>query len=97
MVFTPIARPMFEMDHAAAVPLAMPEDVAADHVTAIVPDPPAAEPDRFRVLAVVVEATVFTDNVNEGWGEGGIVELPCAAYIVWIAAISPGWRPVVIL
>ena len=68
------------MDQDAALPFALPEDDPADHVTAIVPDPPAAEPDRFTVLAVVVEGAVFTDSVNDDGG--GLVELLCAAYIV---------------
>jgi hypothetical protein len=86
IVFTPIARAMFEMDQDAALPLAPPEDEAIDHVTVIVPDPPAAEPERFTVVAVVVEGVAFTDNVNKAGGG----ELLCAAYIVWIAAMSPG-------
>jgi hypothetical protein len=82
MVFTPIARPTFEMDHAAAVPLADPEEDPFDHVTDIAPDPPAAEPDRFTVLAVVVAGVAFTESVRALAGGFGVVEPLCAAYIV---------------
>jgi hypothetical protein len=88
------------------------DDDAVDHVTEIVPDPPVAAPVRFTVEAVVVAAVALTVRVNGpivgevgagvgvGVGAGvgaGATEPLCAAYIVWIAAMSPAARPVTCL
>ena len=97
MVFTPIARAMFEILHAVALPDAEPEVEPLDHDIEIVPDPPAAEPETVTVDAVVIAAVGFNVSVSAagagtgvGAGGGGVlIEPVCAAYIVWIAAISP--------
>jgi hypothetical protein len=107
IVFTPIASAMFEIVH-AALPDAMPDtatdDDAVDQDTDIVPDPPNAAPDRLTVDAVVVAAVAFTVKVSGepigvgvGVGVGAGAAPVCDAYIVWIAAMSPAWRPVLIL
>jgi hypothetical protein len=98
MVFTPIARAIFDMVQAEALPAALPEiateEDAVDHVTEIAPEPPCAVADRVTVAAVVVDAVAFTVSVNaEGEGEGdgdgagagagaGAGDAPCAAYMV---------------
>ena len=69
-MFTPIASAIFAIVHAAAVPVALPDiatdDDAVDHVTEIVPDPPAAVPVKLTDDAVVVAAVAATDSVNAG-------------------------------
>ena len=105
MVFTPIASAMFEMVQ-AALPVALPdtatEDDAVDQVTEIAPVPPVAVPVRLTVVAVVVKAVALTVRVNApvvgevgaGVGVGaGVAEPFCAAYMVWIAAMSPAASP----
>ena len=108
MMFTPIASAMFEIVHATALPDAVPEtatdDEAVDQDTEIAPDPPVAAPDRLTVAAVVIEAVAYTvkasgepEGVGAGVGVGGGVEPVCAAYNVWIAAMSPACKPLFIL
>lgn len=112
IVFTPSASARFEIAHAAAEPVALPDiaidDDAVDHVTEIAPDPPEAAPERLTVEAVVVAAVALTVRVSGptvgepgagvGAGAGAGVPVPvCAAYKVWIAAISPAASPDVIL
>ena len=103
IVFTPIASAILEIVHAAALPVAAPDDHAVDQDTEIVPDPPAAAPVSVTVADVVVDAVEFTVRVNAapvGAGDGvgaGVTEPVCAAYIVWIAPMSPGCKPVIIL
>jgi hypothetical protein len=96
MVFNPGASAIFGMVHAAAVPNAPPdtaiEDETIDHVTVIVPDPPAAEPDKVTADAVVAVATGLTVSVigpvagagvGVGVGVGAGVPAPvCDAYMV---------------
>jgi len=102
IVLTPVASAIFAMVHAAAEPVALPDtaidDDAVDQVTEIVPDPPVAEPERLTVDAVVVAAVALTAMVSApgavGIGVGaGVTDPLCAAYIVWIAAMSPGASP----
>jgi hypothetical protein len=98
MVFTPIANAMLEIVH-AALPAAVPVDDPVDQVTEIVTAPPEAEPDRLTKEDVVVGAVALTVSVNApagvgvgvGAGVGGELTEPLsAAYIVWMAAMSPG-------
>lgn len=81
IVFAPIARGMFEIVQAAAVPRAVPEAVASDHVTVIVPEPPCADPVKLTADAVVVAAGGFTVRVSADGAGAGAAEL-CAAYRV---------------
>jgi hypothetical protein len=88
MVFNPDANAIFGMLHAAAVPNAPPdtaiEDETIDHVTVMVPDPPAAEPDKVTADAVVGVTTGLTVRVTAPLaGAGAGVPAPvCDAYIV---------------
>ena len=75
----------------AVVPEAPPLD---DHVTVMPPVPPAADPDKLTLDAVVVEATAFTVRASEG---GTVVIEVGAAYSVRIAATSGAARVVTIL
>jgi hypothetical protein len=92
IVFAPIASATFEIVHAAALPVAVPEiaveDDPVDQVTVIAPDPPEAAPVRLTVAAVVVAAVAFTVSVNgaaageagAGAGAGAAATAPgCAA------------------
>ena len=65
---------MLAMLQAEAEPAATPEEPPLDdHVTAIVPVPPAAAPDKLTLDAVVVEATPYTVNAKGEPGGGGTV------------------------
>lgn len=107
IVFTPTARGIFEIVQAeppAAIPEIAIEDDAVDQDTEIVPDPPAAVPDRFNVAAVVVAAVAAILSVTGaavgevGVGAGAAVDaFGCAAYKVWTAAISSAVNPETIL
>jgi len=75
------------MASVGAVPDNATEVEAVDQVTEMVPVPPDAEPARVTVVAVVVAAVAFTDNVSPegvglGVGVGVITAAPCAAYNV---------------
>ena len=92
MVFTPIASAMFDMVHALALPVALPEtatvDDPVDQVTEMAPDPPEATPESVTEADVVVAAVGLTVNANDddveavpGAGEV-VTALFCAAYRV---------------
>lgn len=92
IVLAPSARAIFEIVHAAADPLAVPdtatEEDAVDQVTVIVPEPPDAEPVSVTAEAVVVAAAGATvrlsaAGVGVGKGEGDEATVPgCAVYNV---------------
>ena len=68
------------MLQAAAEPATTPDAPPLDdHVTVIALVPPAADPDKLTLDAVVVEATPFTVNVKGEPGGGGTVMEVCAA------------------
>jgi hypothetical protein len=71
MVFAPVTRGTLTMLQADAKPAAVPEAPPLDdHVTVIPPIPPAADPDKLTLDAVVVEATAFTVRAR---GDGTVV------------------------
>jgi hypothetical protein len=73
IVFAPVTSGRLTMLQADAGPAAVPEAPPLDdHVTVMTPVPPAADPDRLTLDAVVVEATAFTVRVRGGVG-GGVV------------------------
>ena len=78
MVFAPITKGTLTMLHADASPVAVPEaPPLADHVTVITPVPPAADPDKLTLDAVVVEIVALTTRAKApgvgGGGGGGVV------------------------
>jgi len=77
MVFAPIASGTFAALQADAIPDAVPDvPVLDDHVTVMTPVPPAADPDKLTLDAVVVEAVAFIVKTR-GVGTG-VVEV-CGA------------------
>ena len=76
MILAPTVSGTLAMLHAAAEPAATPEALLLDdHVTPIMPVPPAAAPDKLTLDAVVAEATPFTVNTKgEPSGGGTVVE-----------------------
>jgi hypothetical protein len=80
MLLAPTARATLEMLQAAAEPAAAPDaPPLEDHVTLIAPVPPAADPDKLTLDAVVVEATPFTVNAKGELGGGATGVEVCAA------------------
>ena len=71
MMLGPTINGTFEMVHADAEPVAMPENPRSlDHVSVIAPDPPVADPNTLVIDVVVGEATGLTTSVK-GEIEGG--------------------------
>ncbi len=80
MVFAPITSGTLTMLQADAGPVAVPEAPPLDdHVTVMTPVPPAADPDKLMLDAVVVEATAFTARVRGRESQAGPVAEVCAA------------------
>ena len=84
MVFAPVTKGTLTTLQEDASPVAVPEAPALDdHVTVMTPVPPAADPDRLTLEAVVVEATAFIVRVRGGivggTGGGTMVTEVCAA------------------
>ena len=74
MVFAPMASGTFAALQADTMPDAVPDvPVLDDHVTVMMPVPPAADPDKLTLDAVVVEAVAF---IVKARGAGmGVIEL----------------------
>ena len=90
-VLAPTTSGTLGMVQAETGPVAVPEAAPVDQVTAIVPEPPEAEPDMLIADANVVEGGTVTVSVSggvEGGGLGGVVAF-CAAQSVNAAAASP--------
>jgi hypothetical protein len=75
MEFEPTASGTLGMVQAEAAPMAVPEAAPVDQVTAIVPEPPEAEPDRLIADAEVLDGGTATVSVRGGVGLGGFVGL----------------------
>jgi hypothetical protein len=70
-VFAPVTSGILTMLQADANPVAVPEaPLLDDHVTAMMPVPPVADPDRSALDAVVVEDAAFTVKARGGVGGG---------------------------
>jgi hypothetical protein len=71
IAFVPITSGTLMMLQADASPAAVPEaPPLADHATVMAPVPPAADPEKLTLDAVVVEATAFTVRPRAGVGVG---------------------------
>ena len=73
MEFAPTASGTLGMVQAETGPVAVPEAAPVDQVTAIVPEPPEAEPDMLIADANVVDGGTVTVSVRGGVGGGGLV------------------------
>ena len=81
IVFEPSASGTLGMVQAEAGEVAVPKAAPVDQVTAIVPEPPEAEPDMLMADADVMDGVTVTVSVRGGVGAGGLVGVvrSCAA------------------